>query len=246
MWTINDLIRSNFYLGDEHEIFRTNLGMVANCASNDSFWGCEFNEIIFNDISIPLLNKDENLYQIHFAFETHNIIFPNNYKEIFLNKTNHSCNVNRANYLTCINIFNDKEYIPIQLINEDMTIIAEIDNLNRFNIKDESRVNTTRITFEDIDYIVFPLIMFKNFHIQLDGENNIISFYTPNSYLLKIKEKNKEEGKGSSFLIAIFVIIIVVLLSIGFIIYRIIKKRIGQNIERDVNNLHEIINTKNN
>ena len=60
MWTINDSIRSNFYLGDEHEIFRTNHGMVANCASDDSFWGCECNDIIFNDISIPLLNKDGN------------------------------------------------------------------------------------------------------------------------------------------------------------------------------------------
>jgi hypothetical protein len=144
-------------------------------------------------------------------------------------------------------MFNGREFIPIKLINEKMTIIAEIDNLNRFNIKDEIRTNTTRITFEDIDYIVFPLIMFKNFQIQFDGENNIISFYTPNSSLLQIKEKNKE-GKGlSSFLIAIIVIIIiVVLLSIGFIIYRIIKKRKDQNIERDVNNLNEIINTKNN
>ena len=93
MWAItNDTIRSNFYLGDEREIFRTNSGIIANCASNDSFWGCEFKEFIFNDISIPLLNKDGNLYQIHFALETHNIIFPNIYKEIFLNKTNNLCN----------------------------------------------------------------------------------------------------------------------------------------------------------
>ena len=247
MWTItNDSIRSNFYLGDEHEIFRTNNGNVANCASNDSFWGCEFNEIIFNDTSIPLLNKDGNLYQVHFALETHDIIFPNIYMEIFLNKTNNLCNENIVNYLTCINLFNDKEFIPIKLVNENLTIIAELDNLNRFNIKDKSRANSTRITFEYIDYIVFPLIMFKNFHIQFDGENNIISFYTPNSSLLQIKKKNKEEG--SSFLIAIFVIIIiiVVLLSIGFIIYKIIKKIKDQNIERDVNNLNEIINTKNN
>ena len=61
IWTIaNDSIISNFYLGDVHEIFRTNNGVIANCTSNDSFWGCEFNEIIFNDISIPLLNKDGN------------------------------------------------------------------------------------------------------------------------------------------------------------------------------------------
>ena len=161
MWTLkNDSIKSNFYLGDEHEIFRTNNGIIANFTSNYSFWGCEFNEIIFNEISIPLLNKDGNLYQIHFALETHNIIFPNNYKEIFLNKTNNLCNLNRENYLICMNIFNEKEYIPIKLINENMTIIAEIDNLNRFNIKDESKVNATRITFEDIDYIVFPLKLY--------------------------------------------------------------------------------------
>ena len=228
-WTISDdSIISNFYLGDEHEIFRTNSGVIGKCISNNSFWGCEFNEIIFNDISIPLLNKDGYFYQIHFALETHNIIFPNIYKEIFLNKTNNLCNANIENYLTCINLFNDKEYIPIKLINEEMTMIAEIDNLNRFNSKDKSRANITRITFEDIYYIVFPLIMFKNFYIQFNGEKNIISFYTPNSSLLQIKKKNNEES--SSFLIAILVIIIiVVLLSIGFIIYRIIKKRKGQN-----------------
>ena len=129
-----------------------------------------------------------------------------------------------------------------------MDIIAEIDSLNRFNMKEEERNNFTRITFEDIDYIVFPLIMFKNFHIQFNAEQNIIKFYTPNSLLLQIKgENNGEKNGGSSFIIVIIVIIsILALLLIGFMAYRFIKKRKGLNIEGDVNNLNEIIDTKNN
>jgi hypothetical protein len=242
------VIKSYFYLGDTHDIFRSNYEIIGSCNSNDSFWGCEFNEIIFKDISLPLKNEEGNLYQIHFALETHNIIFPMRYIEIFENITHKFCQVNHYNYLDCINMFNNNDYIPIKLSNEYMTITGEIDNINRFTIKNKDRSNLTRITFEDIDYFVFPLIMFKNFHIQFDGEQNIISFYTNDSTILKIKKiVNKNEGESSSILIIIIVIVIILIaLFIGFIVYRFIKKRRGLNAEEEINNLHEIINTKNN
>ena len=170
------------------------------------------------------------------------------YIEIFENISHKYCQVNHYNYLDCINMFNNNDYIPIKLSNEYMTITGEIDNINRFTIKNKDRSNLTRITFEDIDYFVFPLIMFKNFHIQFDGEQNIISFYTNDSTILKIKKiVNKNEGEISSILIIIIVIVIILIaLFIGFIVYRFIKKRRGLNAEEEINNLHEIINTKNN
>ena len=242
---INESIRTNLYLGDTHEIFRSNNQIIGNCKSNDSFWGCEFNEIFFNNISLPLKNEEGNLYQIHFAIETHNIIFPKRFKDIFTIITNNSCQITVYDYLNCINMFNNRDYIPIKLSNENMTIIGQIDSINRFIIKDERRANITRITFEDIDYFVFPLIMFKNFDIQFDGENNIISFCTNDSSILSIKGKD-DKGESSLFLIIIIIILIIIILLIGFIVYYFIKKRKSLNVEGEVNNLHEIIDTKNN
>ena len=195
-------------------------------------------------ISLPLKNEEGNLYQIHFATETHNIILPMRYIEIFKEITDNSCQVNIYNYLECKNMFDNREYIPIKLSNENMTITGEIDSINRFIINYEVRPNITRITFEDIDYFVFPLMMFKNFHVQFDGEKNIISFYTNDPSILKIKEI--EEGENSSFLIIIIIIaIIFIALFIGFIAYRFIKKKSGLNAGGEANNLKEIIDTKN-
>lgn len=36
-------------------------------------------------------------------------------------------------------------------------------------------------------------MVFKNFHIQFNGENNLISFYTNNSTILKVKDLKKME-----------------------------------------------------
>ena len=46
-----------------------------------------------------------------------------------------------------------------------MTITREIDSINIFTMNYEVRPNITRITFEEVDYFVFPLMMFKNFHV---------------------------------------------------------------------------------
>ena len=249
-WDINgESIKSNLYIGDTHEIFRTKNGIIGNCKSNDSFWGCQFNEITFDSNSFSLKNEEGHLYQIYFSTETHNILFPMRFKEIFLNITNNKCQINYENYLFCSNMFNTRDYIPIKLSNENMNITAEIDSLNRFLMKDQLKENFTRIKFEEIDYLVFPLIMFKNFYIQFDAENNIISFCTNDSSILSIKgiDDKDDKDEGSSLIIIIIVIlIIIVVLFLGFIVYRFIKKRRGLNVEGEVNNLNEIIDTKNN
>ena len=62
-------------------------------------------------------------------------------------------------------MFDNSDYMPIKLSNENMTITAEIDSINRFTINYELKPTITTITFEDKNYFVFPLLMFKNFNI---------------------------------------------------------------------------------
>ena len=245
MWDINgESISTNFYLGNEHEAFKSNKGIIGNCKSNNhSLWGCQFDEIIFNNISISLKNSTNNIpYKTYFAFETYDILFPKIFESILKYKTNYSCEYNQ--YLSCKNFFIEKDYIPIELSNENMAIKGEIDNINRFCLKDIKKINYTRIRFLDIDYIVLPLIVFKKFHIQFDGENNIISFYTLDKSILQIKQKENNEEKSSLILGLILALIIVIVLIFGFTAFYFIKKRKNENEE--INNLNEIIDTKNN
>lgn len=106
-------IKSYFYFGDTNENFKSNNGIIGNYKSSDSFWGCQFNEIIFKDISLPLKNEEGNLYQMYFATETHNIILPMRYIEIFKEITDNSCQNSIYNYLECKNMFDNSDYIPI-------------------------------------------------------------------------------------------------------------------------------------
>ena len=78
----------------------------------------------------------------------------------------------------------------MKLINENMKIKAEIDSVARFSYNN-LQANRTRIKFDDIDYIVLPLTMFKQFHIQFDANNNIISFYTTDKSILEVKTKKE-------------------------------------------------------
>ena len=67
-------------------------------------------------------------------------------------------------------LFGDKLYFQLKLINDNMNITAEIDDINRFTFFQNGTKGRTRIKFYDIDYFILPLIMFKNFHIQFDAE----------------------------------------------------------------------------
>ena len=44
-------------------------------------------------------------------------------------------------------------------------------------------------------YIILPMTMFKNFHIQFDIGNNLISFYSNDTSLLKAKKEEQKEEK---------------------------------------------------
>ena len=74
------------------------------------------------------------------------------------------CNSDHG-YFICNNYTKEIEYIPIKFINDELNIIGEIDNLTIFVTYREYGVKSTKKKFYNIDYIILPLIMFKNFHI---------------------------------------------------------------------------------
>ena len=248
-WEINEnSIITNFYFGDVHENFKSNNGIIATC-KNDGYpyWGCSFHEMIFNNnYSISLEYEKGKYYKIFFATETNDIMFPEVFKDLFNYFTKGKCKNNLLeNSLYCDGMFDKKEYLPLKLINENMNITVEIDSQSRFNTSDYERIltNKTRIYFRDINYIIFPLIMFKQFHIQFDADNGIISFYTTNNSILEIPNtKNESNKKNSSKLIISLSIIIsvLVILILGYTVFRLIRKKKESNIQNDTKKIEEI------
>ena len=254
-WNINNKdISSNLYLGDIHENFISNNGIIGKCKNydNEPFWGCTFKEMIFNNSVVSLTNDNGIYYKIYFSTETYNIIFPNSFKNKFKIITNNLCSES-DNIIICHNVFDNENYFPLKLSNDKMAITTEIDNINRFSNKNSEDKDKTRIKFEDIDYFILPLIMFKRFHVQFDGNNNIISFYTTDSSILQIKgekeepinngndDNNNNNNISTVLLICIIIIVVLVVIIIGLVIYICIRrKNIESNIKKDIKKIEDI------
>ena len=124
-----------------------------------------------------------------------------------------------------------------------MNITIEIDSADRFLRNYDYKHNKTRIRFFEGDYFIFPLIMFKNFHVQFDAENDLIKFYTTDDSILSLpkeEEKNNPKGFPKVLLAFIIVIIILVVSVVGFIIYRSLKKKNTDNIQKDIKKIEDI------
>ena len=229
---------SKLYLGESHNIFNSNEGIIGTCESypNDSLWGCSFKEMIFNNINVPLKNESESLYKIYIASEIQDLYFPQSYENIF-KELSKDCEKNEMNYLECKIFFNSSNYVSLQLTeeNEKFIIKGQVDNLARFSVTDDdSKKDMARIKFEDIDYIILPLMVFKEFHVQFDAEKSLISFYTDNPEILEVKEK--EKGKNPSSIGTVLLIILIILVVLGLIFgvtWFIIKRR--RSVETNIN-----------
>ena len=230
---------SKLYLGESQNIFNSNEGIIGTCKSypNDSVLGCSFKEMIFNNINIPLKNGNESLYKIYIASEIRDIYFPKSYEQIFKELSKDSCDKNtKLIYLECKNFFNSSNYVSLQLTeeNEKFIIKGQVDNLARFSkTDDDSKKDMARIRFEDIDYIILPLMVFKEFHVQFDAENSLISFYTDNPEILEVKEKGKNKSSSIGTVLIIILIILVVLGLIFGAYWFFIKRR--KSVETNIN-----------
>lgn len=243
-WEINtEWITSSFHFGDFNSIFNSNDGIIGTCDSDPKnlSWGCFFQEIIFNNISIPLKDDNGNLIKVYFASEIHHLIFPTSFQEKFIEASKNDCEYHKEKYsLVCKDFFNSNNYFPIIFKNENMEITGEIDNENRFNIENINKEFNSRIIFKDNEYIILPLIVFKNFYIQFDGENNKISFYTQNKDILKVKSKEENNNESSSrytIILVILIILFIIVIAIGILFF--IKNRKG-NVEKSINKFNKL------
>ena len=254
-WDINEdnTINSSFYYGDLHENFKSNKKYIGNCEGNktDKYWGCFFNEISFNDIIIDLKKNDVEYYPIYFTSESFDIIFPKLFKQKFDEKTNNLCEYEEdkdgkeSNFSCKADIFIDEEVALLKLIDNNMNITTEIDSLYRFNHSNQEGKNMARIKYKNIEYFIFPLIMFKNFHIQFDAEKNLISFYTTNSTILSLKNfKDDNDGSSGGLIIFLIILIILIVLLIGFGVFLFIKRRRG-SLEKNINKYNKFEDEEN-
>lgn len=250
-WSINqNSIDTVLFFGDSHENFKSENkdSIIGSCKINinDPYWGCSFKGMEYNNNYVELKNeKNGTFYKIYFSSEDFTIIFPSSFKKNFDNITNYLCDYNSTDpeetdksTVYCKYLFDIMDYIPIKLINDEINITIEIDNAIRFSKMEDIKKNKSRIKyFDDIDYFVFPLIMFKQFHIEFDAENNLTKFFTTNSSILQInKEKKKEKDKGSSNGLKVFLIILIILIILffGYGLFWFIRKR-KNSVEKNIN-----------
>ena len=230
-WDINkqNFIYSKFYIGDSHENFLNNVG-TCNIQNGTGYYGCIFNDFVFLNETYSLMNETNKSYIIYFASEFNQIYFPNNFKNKFKN-----CHLeeNLVKEFICEDLKN-KDYLPLKLRNDNMNITLEVDRKNRFSADSSTSNGVTDIIFHDFDYIIFPLIMLKNFHTQFDVEKKVISFFTNDTKILELKKeepqktdepKNDSNGNGISTGLLILLIILGILLLAGigyggFLLYR--------------------------
>ena len=250
-WTLssNNLsITSKLYFGDIHDNFNSTEGIIGSCDAdkNDPYWGCLFKKMSINNISTDLTKGPDIYYKIYFSSENHDIIMPITFKPKFIEITTNFCEVKANNEIYC-NFDNDTNFFNLELIDEKMNITLEIDNLNRYSLeKKEDKQNKSRIIFGESEFFIFPLIMFKRFHVQFDAETYKISFYTTDESILQIKKDKKEDKKGSSNAGTVFLVIFIIILILGlsFVVFWFIKKR-RNSFENNINKYNKFEDEEN-
>lgn len=242
-------IDTKLYIGDIHNHFSSNDGIIGTCKINeeDIFWGCSFNEMIINNITIPLKRiKDNKLYKIYLTTENYDLTLPRELvnEDYFINKIlDNKCEYDLTyKYFKCVNFFDKKNYIPLKLISEDLNMTLELDKFNKYYSNKNENEEIIRINFDSLNnHIIFPLILFKQFHVQFDAEKKEINFYTTDTSLLQVREEKKETPKneedsssGSGFPVFLVILIILLIIGIGIGIFYFFRLR-KNKIEKDIN-----------
>ena len=251
-WNFNDseFITSKIFIGDSHEDFF--MDNVGTCKFNDtSYFGCIFDDFIFLNETFPLTNENNQSYIIYFSSEFTKIYFP----QEFIDKItdNGKCEYTTVpSYnirLTCEEL-KGKEYLPLKLRSANMNITLEVDYIGRYY--QYSIEGVANILFHNYDYIIFPLTMLKNFHVQFNIENNTINFYTNDTSLLEVPKKEEptpdtdpnpsqdpkeEPSDGPSAGLIVFLVIVGILLvgGLGYGGFLIWKKKQNPDIEKRFN-----------
>ena len=233
-WQINDdLVTSELLIGDSH-LNNKDSGYIGICnVTDESYWRCDFENMTFYDYTIPLRRDDKSLYQIYLTTESNTISFPSQFKTILKTASKEKCKstlFGRDYFLDCENVDND--YIPLKLSISEMNITAEIDFFDRFRKNTKGPKTKTRIQFLYDDYIIFPMMMFKQFDVEFDAEKKKISFFTTNSSILETPIPPVKKSNVLKILLIILIIILVLAAAFGiFLLIRHFKRRRGTSLE---------------
>ena len=206
LYAFKSKFSSTLCLGEQHSDF-SDTDNVGNCpiANTDSpFWNCQFSQMTLNNKNFSLINPTtEKLYEVRFIIESKKIVFPTRFKNLIAvqySSTGSECYIDtttkKTELLLCKQMTEDDEdTIPIRFLNANGTVQlkGEIDNENYLSDWTDVSPFPTNIYFDNIDYIVMPLLVFKKFHVLFDGENNKISFFSEDKSLLKLIEQKEEK-----------------------------------------------------
>ena len=246
----SEIITSKIFIGDSHEDFL--LDNVGTCKiQNDSgYYGCIFDDFIFLNETFPLIKGENNKsIIIYFSSEFTNIYFPQDFQDKIADGEKCEYSTIPSARLTCEEL-KGKEYLPLKLRSENMNITLEVDYLGRYY--QYSTEGVANILFHADDYIIFPLTMLKNFHVQFNLENNTINFYTNDTSLLEVPKKEEptpgpqpdpsqepeeEPSDGPSAGLVVFLVILGILLvgGLGYVGFLFWKKKQNPDIEKRFN-----------
>ena len=199
--------------------------------------------------NFPLINQDNNSYIIYFSSEFTKIYFPQDFKDKIAD--NKKCEYSTIPLVKLIcEELKGKEYLPLKWRNENMNITLEFDYIGRYckySIK-----GVANILFNVEDYIIIPLSMFKNFHVQFNLENNTINFYTNDISLLEVSKKEESkpykesnpsneleegpsDGPSAGLIIILVILSILLVVGLGYGGFLICKKKQNPEIEKRLN-----------
>lgn len=189
--TDETFLKSKLYIGDKHENFSKDNVATCKIDKNTGIYGCYFDNFTFLNETYPLKDKDKKPLIIYFSSETTLIHLPRSFEPL----NEKAINKYFMHYVTKTTA---GPYEPLILRNGDMEMTLEVDYFHRYceSTLEKQFHNFLGLESENIHYIVFPMSLFKNFHVQFDIESEEISFYTDNPSLLKIT--NKKDSKKLS------------------------------------------------
>ena len=250
-WNFSDSenIISKIFIGDSHEDFLEDNVGTCKIQNDNGYFGCIFADFIFLNETFPLINQNNNSYIIYFSSELTKIYFPQDFKDKIAD--NKKCEYSTIPLVKLIcEELKGKEYLPLKLRNENMNITLEVDYIGRYY--KYSAQGVANILFHDEDYIIFPLSMFKNFHVQFNLENNTINFYTNDTSLLEVlkkiepnpdpesnpsnePEEEPSDGPSAGFIFFLVILGILLVVGLGYGGFLICKKKQNPEIEKRFN-----------
>ena len=252
-WNFSDSenITSKIFIGDSHEDFLEDNVGTCKIQNDTGYFGCIFDDFVFLNETFPLIKKESNeSYIIYFSSEFTKIYFPQNFKDKIADNKKCEYSTNPLPIKLICEELKGKEYLPLKLRSENMNITLEIDYIGRYY--KYTTPGVANILFHDEEYIIFPLSMLKNFHVQFNLENNTINFYTNDTSLLEVPKKEEPEpgpepnpsnepeekpSDGPSAGLIVFLVILGILLvgGLGYGGFLFWKKKQNPDIEKRFN-----------